>query len=70
VGVGSVLPPTTTPGVVDDHTPFLEAGVPSIDVIDFDFPCWHRLCDDLRSVSARSLDTVGETVLEFLRSLD
>ena len=36
---------------------------PSIDLIDFDFPCWHRRCDDLSAVSERSLDASGETVL-------
>jgi glutaminyl-peptide cyclotransferase len=55
--------------VTDDHIPFLQAGVPAIDLIDFDFPCWHRRCDDLSIVSARSLDAVGETMIEFLRSL-
>jgi len=69
VGVAAVFPAQTTGGVLDDHIPFLEAGVPSIDLIDFDFPCWHRLCDDLSAVSPRSLDAVGETVLELLRSL-
>jgi glutaminyl-peptide cyclotransferase len=42
--------------------------VPAIDVIDFSFPCWHRPCDDLGAVSPRSLDAVGETVIELLRS--
>jgi glutaminyl-peptide cyclotransferase len=44
--------------------PFLRAGVPAIDLIDFDFPCWHRPCDDLSAVSPRSLDAVGETMVE------
>jgi hypothetical protein len=55
--------------VLDDHIPFLRAGVPSIDLIDFDFACWHRPCDNLSAVSARSVDATGETVLELLRSL-
>jgi glutaminyl-peptide cyclotransferase len=69
VGVGRVFPPGAGPSVTDDHIPFQQAGVPAIDLIDFDFPCWHRPCDDLRIVSARSLDAVGETMVEFLRSL-
>ena len=63
------FPNRTTSIVLDDHTPFQRAGVPAIDVIDFDFACWHQSCDDLNAVSARSLDAVGETVLELLRSL-
>jgi glutaminyl-peptide cyclotransferase len=55
--------------VLDDHVPFIRAGVPAIDLIDFDFPCWHRRCDDLTAVSPRSLDAVGETMLAFLADL-
>ena len=55
--------------IQDDHLPFLQAGVPSIDLIDFDFRCWHRLCDDLGAVSERSVDVSGETVLELIRGL-
>ena len=55
--------------VLDDHVPFIRAGVPAIDLIDFDFPCWHRPCDNLSAVSPRSLDATGESVLELLRSL-
>jgi glutaminyl-peptide cyclotransferase len=69
VGTGRVFPRRAGPYVADDHIPFMQAGVPSIDLIDFDFPCWHRRCDNLSIVSVRSLDAVGETVLEFLRSL-
>ncbi len=63
------FPPATTGAVLDDHVPFLRAGVPAIDLIDFDFPCWHLRCDDLSAVSPRSVDSTGETVLELLRSL-
>ena len=34
--------PTRRAAILDDHIPFLQQGVPSIDLIDFDFPCWHR----------------------------
>jgi glutaminyl-peptide cyclotransferase len=63
------FPPATTGAVVDDHVPFIRAGVPSIDLIDFDFACWHRTCDDMSAVSPRSLNATGETVLALLRSL-
>jgi glutaminyl-peptide cyclotransferase len=68
-GNGSYFPPRTSSPVLDDHIPFLRAGVPSIDLIDFDFPCWHRTCDDMTAVSMKSLDASGESVLELLRSL-
>ncbi len=70
VGVGKVFPAKDLGGgIQDDHLPFIEQGVPSIDLIDFDFPCWHRTCDDLSKVSQRSLDASGETVYELLRRL-
>ena len=68
VGVGSVFPDETSGPVEDDHYPFSKGGVPSIDQIDFDFPCWHRTCDDLSAVSRLSIDAVGETMVELLRS--
>jgi glutaminyl-peptide cyclotransferase len=68
VGVASVFPDEDSSPVLDDHIPFLRRGVPAIDLIDFDFPCWHKTCDDLRRVSPRSLDAVGETVYELLRA--
>ena len=69
VGAGSAFPPRTSGTIIDDHVPFLEQGVPSIDLIDFDFPCWHRRCDDMSAVSRRSVDLVGETVYELIRGL-
>ena len=68
-GNARTFPPRTSSAVLDDHIPFLRRGVPAIDLIDFDFPCWHKRCDNLSAVSPRSLDSVGETVLELLRSL-
>ena len=68
VGTAAVFPAGTLPAVLDDHFPFRQLGVPSIDLIDFDYPCWHRTCDNLSRVSKRSLDAVGETVYELLRS--
>ena len=68
VGAGSTFPSGTRPEVIDDHTPFARAGIPAVDLIDFDFPCWHKRCDDMSAVSQASLDRSGETVLELLRT--
>ena len=69
VGAARVFPPRSSGAVYDDHVPFLRRRVPSIDLIDFDFPCFHRRCDDMSAVSERSVDAVGETVYELLRTL-
>jgi hypothetical protein len=48
--------------MIDDHTPFIEAGIPAIDIIDFDYPYWHTVQDTPDKVSAESLGVVGETL--------
>jgi glutaminyl-peptide cyclotransferase len=68
VGADSAFPDTQQGTVEDDHTPFIQRGIPAIDLIDFNFPCWHKPCDDLTAVSKASLDKSGEAVLEFLRT--
>lgn len=51
----------------DDHVPFIEAGVPAVDLIDFTFggdsppgDFWHTTEDTLDKVCPESLDAVGE----------
>jgi glutaminyl-peptide cyclotransferase len=68
-GVAHVFPPSTQGGILDDHIPFLRREVPSIDLIDFDFDCFHQTCDDLSAVSERSLDATGEALYGLLASL-
>jgi Zn-dependent M28 family amino/carboxypeptidase len=52
--------------VEDDHIPFVKAGVPSLDIIDLDYPYWHTAQDTLDKVSARSLQIVGDVVVTSL----
>ncbi|MBI5839330.1 MAG: M28 family peptidase [Chloroflexi bacterium] len=54
--------------MLDDHTPFLEAGIPAVDIIDFDYPYWHTTEDTPDKVSAESLQAVGETLLAWIAS--
>jgi Zn-dependent M28 family amino/carboxypeptidase len=68
-GVGSIMSASTQGTVEDDHTPFMKAGVPAIDLIDFDFPQWHTLQDRPNVLSKRSLDAAGEAVVELMREL-
>ncbi len=51
--------------ILDDHVPFLEAGIPAVDLIDFDYPPWHTTQDTADKVSAEALERVGR-VLEAL----
>ena len=52
--------------MLDDHTPFLEAGLPAVDIIDFDYPYWHTVEDTVDKVSAESLEAVGATLLKWI----
>jgi glutaminyl-peptide cyclotransferase len=52
--------------IEDDHLEFLAAGVPSIDIIDLEYPAWHRADDTLDKLSARSLQAVGDVVMAAL----
>ncbi len=54
--------------MLDDHTPFLEAGYPAVDVIDFDYPYWHTTEDTADKVSSESLEIVGETILAWIKN--
>ncbi|MGH7731297.1 MAG: M28 family peptidase, partial [Candidatus Eiseniibacteriota bacterium] len=45
--------------VTDDHVPLLDAGVPAVDIIDFDYPAWHTHRDRIDQVSAESLAEVA-----------
>ncbi len=53
--------------IMDDHTPFLRAGIPAIDVIDFDYPHWHTVEDTLDKISAQSLQAVGDVLFHWLQ---
>jgi Zn-dependent M28 family amino/carboxypeptidase len=65
----NVFLPAATP-IEDDHIPFLEAGVPSVDIIDLDYAAWHTAQDTLDAVSARSLQIVGDVVLAALPTIE
>ncbi len=52
--------------ILDDHTPLNAAGIPTIDLIDFDFPPWHTTEDTMDKISAESLQTVGRVALYYL----
>jgi len=57
--------------IEDDHMPFIEAGVPAVDIIDLDYlPYWHTKDDTLDKVSARSMQVVGDVVLAALPAIE
>lgn len=56
----------------DDHVPLIEAGLPTANLIDFDYgpgnAFWHTLDDAPENVSAVTLGMVGEVVTELVYS--
>jgi glutaminyl-peptide cyclotransferase len=64
----------TLPGVSDDHIPFVKRGVPSADLIDFNYGYndvfWHTTQDTIDKLSPKSLEIVGSTMLETVSILD
>lgn len=63
LGYESKFIPEYKHSMLDDHTPFVQAGIPAVDIIDFDYPYWHTVQDTPDKVAAESLDVVGETLL-------
>jgi glutaminyl-peptide cyclotransferase len=72
-GLNGILSPYEG-GIEDDHLPFLDAGIPSVDIIDLDYgpnnSYHHTVQDTLDKVSVESLDKTGRLVLTFLPMLE
>jgi len=58
--------PGEGPSIIDDHLPFIQAGLPAIDIIDFEYPFWHTLDDTPDKCSSESLSAVGRVLVEFI----
>lgn len=60
--------------ISDDHIPFVQHGVPSADLIDFDYGYnnvfWHTTEDTVDKLSPKSLAIAGAVTLETIRMLD
>ena len=63
-----------TIGVEDDHLPFVKLGVPCADLIDLDYGYdnvfHHTPQDTVDKLSAKSLQIVGDVLLETVWMLD
>jgi Zn-dependent M28 family amino/carboxypeptidase len=68
VGAATAFPDATRSEIEDDHTPFARAGIPAIDLIDFDYSCFHRACDTVAQLSPQSIDAAGETLVALFQS--
>jgi glutaminyl-peptide cyclotransferase len=68
LGYGRYFPMSSTSRVLDDHLKLIEVGIPTIDIIDFDYgpanSFWHTLKDVPENTSSRTLLMVGDVVAE------
>ncbi|MBL8178759.1 MAG: M28 family peptidase [Bryobacterales bacterium] len=71
-GYGAYFPEQAG-AIEDDHMPFVRMGVNAIDLIDFDYgpghSYWHTDKDTMDKLSAKSLQVVGEVLVEVFRRL-
>ena len=65
LGLDAFVPEVGT-AVFDDHIPFLEAGIPAVDLIDFTFPQWHTTGDTPEVCSPGSLEQVGILLVDLV----
>jgi glutaminyl-peptide cyclotransferase len=69
VGAERYFPDSVQPPIIDDTTPFIQAGVPSIDLIDFSYIYADTAQDTVDKLDPAALDAVGETVAELVIAL-
>jgi len=60
--------PVVNKYITDDHIPFIEQGIPAVDIIDIDYPYWHTSEDTPDKVSTKSLEIVGKTLISWLKT--
>lgn len=70
LGYESAFLPEYKYTVEDDHLPFIEKGLRAVDIIDLDYPYWHTVQDTADKVSAKSLQIVGATLLEWIKGFE
>lgn len=66
IGMEKTFPSQYGPYIEDDHIPLNQAGIPTMDLIDFDYEPWHTAGDTADKCSAESLGKVGATLQKWL----
>ncbi|HQN04837.1 MAG TPA: M28 family peptidase [Anaerolineaceae bacterium] len=66
LGYGEYFEKSVRHSILDDHVPFVNLGIPAVDIIDFDYEYWHTTNDTARYVSPSSLERVGNVVYTWL----
>ncbi len=66
LGYGRYFIPEKKYNITDDHTPFINAGIPAVDIIDIEYRYWHTTYDTADKVSPISLGIVGRTLQRWI----
>ena len=67
LGMGDIFTNNNAGPIHDDHLSLLAAGIPALDIIDFDYAYWHTVADTPDKCSAVSLGRVGQLVLSLIQ---
>lgn len=57
--------------VTDDHVQLIAAGIPAVDIIEYRpgvgfNPTWHTMADNMQGISKETLQSVGQTLMQYL----
>jgi len=66
LGYHAVFIPQEKYALLDDHLPFINAGIPAALLIDFDYPYWHTTDDTIEHVSVDSLQMIGDLLMRWI----
>jgi hypothetical protein len=69
-GESAVFQAGSGPDIGDDQVPIARLGIPSIDLIDFNYAYWHQLADTTDKCSPDSLDAVGKSLEQYVQDVD
>ncbi|HUH98491.1 MAG TPA: M28 family peptidase [Anaerolineales bacterium] len=66
LGYADSFIPSVKYNILDDHIPFIQAGIPAVDIIDIDYKYWLTTADTPDKISSKSLGMVGEVLLTWI----
>lgn len=75
LGYGNFFHNRPGSAVTDDHVRFIEAGIPAVDIIEYNEagggfnPRWHTTRDNMEGISRETLQAVGDVVMTYIRGL-
>jgi hypothetical protein len=66
LGYGEQFPLEERGFITDDHVPFVNLGIPSVDIIDLDYEYWDTSEDTLDKIDPNALERVGRVLQSYL----